>query len=331
MAKGYTQLTQEQRYHIWALLKAGNTQREIAEELECSPSTISREIRRNTGERGYRPKQAHRLAEKRRVQMRGPRKMTAELRQIIEEKILQQWSPEQISGRLKLEGKPSVSHERIYQHVQEDKNKGGELHKHLRRGHRKRKKRFGAPSRQGQIPNRISIDRRPSVVDQKSRKGDWEGDTVVGGEHRGALVTVVERKSKYTLIGRVDRATSEAVNSSIERKTQERDVPFTTLTTDNGREFAGHEDLAARTGVSVYFAHPYHSWERGLNENTNGLIRQYFPKGTNFQTVTDEEVERVQEMLNHRPRKNLGFLTPHQVLVEGKYVVVKSKRVALPS
>lgn len=331
MAKGYTQLTQEQRYHIWALLKTGNTRRAIAEEVGCSPSTIGREIRRNTGERGYRPKQAHRFAEERRNQARAPRKMTPDLRARIEEKILLQWSPEQISGRLKREGVASVSHERIYQHVKEDKEKGGELYKHLRRGHRKRRKRFGVPSRQGQIPNRVSIDQRPSVVDQRSRKGDWEGDTVVGSEHRGALVTVVERKSKYTLIGRVDRSTSEAVTASIECMTRERAVPFKTLTTDNGREFAGHEDLAARTGVSVYFAHPYHSWERGLNENTNGLIRQYFPKGTNFQAVTDDEVERVEGMLNHRPRKNLEYLTPHEVLVEGKHVVVKSKRVALPS
>jgi IS30 family transposase len=260
---------------------------------------------------------------------RHPIYFTAELQLRIEEKTKESWSPEQIRGRFTLEGQSCVSHERIYQFIKADKNNGGELYTYLRRSNRKRKKRFGKPSRQGQIPGRVSIDERPAVVNEKGRLGDWEGDTVVGRNHRGGLSTTVERVSKYALIGRVARTTAEEVNGVIERKFHEGRFPFHTLTYDNGREMSRHALLAKKFGIRVYFAHPYSSWERGLNENTNGLIRQFFPKKTDFSSITDTEVERVQNLLNHRPRKTLGYRTPHEVLVERKPIVVQKQSVAL--
>jgi len=329
MSSTYSQLTQEERYQIYEMKVEGKKPPEIAAVLGRDRSTIYREYNRNKGKRGYRPHQAHEKAMDRRHVPRRPITFTAELQLPIEEKIKEHWSPEQICGRFKLEGQSCVSHERIYQFLKADKNNGGTLYTYLRRSNRKRKKRFGKPSRQGQMPGRVSIDERPSVVNEKGRLGDWEGDTVVGRNHRGGLSTNVERVSKYALIGRVARTTAEAVEGVITKKVREHGVPFLTTTFDNGREFACHLRLAATFGVKVYFAHPYSSWERGLNENTNGLIRQFFPKKTDFSTITDAEVERVQNLLNHRPRKTLGYLTPHEVLVERKPIVVQRQSVAL--
>jgi IS30 family transposase len=311
MSSTYSQLTQEERYQIYEMKVEGKKPSEIAAALGRDRSTIYREYNRNTGKRGYRPHQAHEKAMERRLVPRHPIYFTAELQLRIQEKIKEHWSPEQICGRFALEGAFCVSHERIYQFIKADKNNGGTLYTYLRRSNRKRKKRFGKPSRQGQIPGRVSIDERPAVVNEKGRLGDWEGDTVVGRNHRGGLTTAAE------------------VNGVIEMKFQGGRLPFHTLTYDNGCEMSRHAALTKKFGIRVYFAHPYSSWERGLNENTNGLIRQFFPKKTDFSTITDAEVERVQNLLNHRPRKTLGYLTPHEVLVERKPVVVQRQSVAL--
>lgn len=311
--KHYSQLTQEQRYHISALQKAGNTQTNIASEVGVHKSSISREIRRNSGNRGYRPKQAHQLAVDRQHQAEKHIKFTDELKRIVTEKIMLDWSPDQISGYLKKEGIADISHERIYQFLLADKKAGGTLYTHLRHGKKKRKKRYGAKDRRGQIKNRVSIDERPKVVDKKRRIGDWEGDTIIGKQQQKAIVTLVDRASKLTRIGRVATKHADVVSDIIiDLLKPMKDITHT-ITLDNGKEFSAHEQIAKSLNADVYFAHPYSSWERGLNENTNGLIRQYIPKGSSFEGVSNERIKFIENRLNNRPRKILGYYTPNEV------------------
>ena len=309
----HKQLTLGQRYQIAALKKAGHSNKTIAEIIGVSEPTISREFKRNTGKKGYRPQQAHRKAIWRKKNAAKAVKMTAAIIVMIEERIRFGLSPEQVSGWLKRTHGIAISHERIYQHVWEDKRKGGDLYTFLRQAHKKRRKKYGSKDKRGQISNRISIDQRPEIVDEKSRIGDWEIDTVIGKNHQGALVTIVERKSKFTLIKRVETKQADGVTAATIALLKPYRDKVATITADNGKEFAGHETIANALGATVYFAHPYASWERGLNENTNGLIRQYFPKGSRFETITDEQVEDVMNRLNHRPRKGLNYQTPHEV------------------
>jgi transposase, IS30 family len=310
--KDYHQLTQELRYQIEILKKAGKNQKDIADLVKVSPSTICRELRRNTGKRGYRPKQAQVKAENRRKLAATPLKMTPETIALIDAKIVIDWSPEQISGWLAAEKELSISHERIYQHVWADKLTGGTLYQHLRHSGKKRKQ-YGSKDKRGQIRNRISIDDRPMIVSEKTRLGDWEIDTVIGKNHQGALVTIVDRVSKLTLIKKVPSKHADVVTEATITLLRPYLDKTITITADNGKEFAGHEKIKAALNANVYFAHPYSSWERGLNENTNGLIRQYFTKGSSFENITDKDVDEVMEKLNHRPRKTLKYKTPHSV------------------
>jgi len=311
--RNFKQLNQAQRYQIEILNKAGKNQKEIAQLLGVSPATISRELKRNKGKKGYRPKQAQIKTDKRRKQAAKALKMTPALILLIEAKIVMEWSPEQISGWLKTHQGIAISHERIYQHIWTDKCHGGTLYKHLRQSNKKRKKQYGSKDKRGQIRNRVSIDERPAIVAEKTRIGDWEIDTVIGQNHQGALVTIVDRVSKFTLIKKVASKHAEIVSEAIILLLQPYLDKTLTITADNGKEFAGHETIKEQLKADVYFAHPYHSWERGLNENTNGLIRQYFTKGSSFENITDDEVEAVMNKLNHRPRKTLHFKTPHAV------------------
>jgi IS30 family transposase len=310
--KTYHQLTQVLRYQIEILKKAGKNPKTIAALLEVSPSTICRELQRNSGKRGYRPKQAQSKAEIRRQQTVRPLKMTPEVIALIDAKIVIDWSPEQISGWLKGEQGLLISHERIYQHIWTDKLNGGSLFQHLRHSGEKRKQ-YGSKNQRGQIRNRISIDERPAIVGEKSRLGDWEIDTVIGKNHQGVLVTIVDRVSKLTLIRKVTSKHADGVAEATIQLLRPYVDKTLTITADNGKEFAGHEKIKAALKADVYFAHPYSSWERGLNENTNGLIRQYFPKGSSFEKITDKDVDEVMAKLNHRPRKTLGYKTPHSV------------------
>jgi len=307
----YKQLTQEERYQIYALKKAGHDQAEIAELLERDKSTISRELRRNRGLKGYRPQQAHNLALRRRYDKAQPR-IGNPVWQLVEALIRNEWSPEQIVGRVAMEQGVSISHEWIYQYVYADKHSGGDLYRCLR-CQKVRRKRYGVYSRRGTIPNQVSIDERPTIVDSKRRFGDWEGDTVIGKGHRGALVTLIERKSLYTVIRSVIHKTAAAVRAAVVDGLSPYIDRVHTITYDNGREFADHEGMASDLETRIYFAHPYASWERGLNENTNGLIRQYFPKDRDLRTVTTREIEKAMDKLNHRPRKSLGYRTPYEV------------------
>jgi IS30 family transposase len=310
----YSQLTQEQRYVIYVLNKRGETQTSIADEIGVHKSTISRELDRNEGQRGYRYKQAHRFALKRR-EGKAKRRITNDDWDKIEGLLKKDWSPEQISGRLDKEDNGSVSHEWIYQHVWSDKEDGGDLWEHLRCDHRYKTK-YGSEDRRGCLSDRPSIDERPDVVDEKDRIGDWEADTVIGKNHKGALLTMVERSTKYALIGHLKRKTADGVKEEQVKQLVPHQDRVLTITNDNGKEFARHEEVAEELEADIYFAHPYASWERGLSENTNGLIRQYFPKDEELNSVESEKVEETTEKLNHRPRKTLDYRTPYEAFHE---------------
>ena len=324
----YIHLTQAERYQIAVLKKARHRQSDIAQLMNRSPSTISRELRRNRGQRGYRAKQAQEFSQARmRAGENGPR-ISGKTWAVVESKLAETWSPEQISRRLKLSGEPGVSHESIYRHIYADKRAGGTLHRTLR-CQKMRKKRYGGRERRGTIPNQVSIDLRPVIVDSKKRFGDWEGDTMIGAGHQQALVTLNERKSRYSLIAHVPAKTAQAVSDAVISLL----TPFAncvhTLTTDNGKEFAQHEQIAKQLNADFFFAHPYASWERGANENMNGLIRQFFPKKMRFNTIISKDINMAMHRLNHRPRKCLGFRTPHEVFMQQLHSQQKS--VALQS
>ena len=318
MSNSYHHLTYEQRCQIYALKKRGDSSKEIAKEIGVDRSTIYRELARNTGGKGYRYKQAQEKSEGRRYNASSQKKkMTPEMIVLVESKLFVQWSPEQIYGWLKKEKVlGSVSHERIYQHIWEDKRRGGSLYKHLRHSGKKYNKRSKGKAGRGCIPNRVDIDKRPKIVEQKSRLGDWELDTIIGKNHQGALVSMVERTSKLTKLVKVPRKTAELVKDALIQKLEPIRDYVHTATSDNGMEFSSHETVSEILQADFFFAKPYHSWERGLNEHTNGLIRQYLPKETSFNEVTDSQVEQIENLLNNRPRKVLNFRTPIEVFNE---------------
>ena len=318
MANHHHHLTYEQRCQIYALKERGDAQSAIARQLKVHRSTICRELKRNKGERGYRVKQAQEKAAQRRSKAsRRPYKMTATTIEIIKEKLYKQWSPEQISGFLKKQNYPkAVSTEAIYQHIWKDKKQGGLLYKHLRRSGKKYNKRRSNKAGRGCIPNRVGIEERPEIVEKKSRLGDWELDTIIGKGHQGAIVSIVDRASKFTKLVKVSRKTAQEVREAILNKLSPIKEFVLTLTSDNGKEFANHEQIAKDLDGSFFFANPYHSWERGLNEHTNGLVRQYFPKSMSFDEMTQDQVDQVEFLLNHRPRKVLKYSTPAEIFHE---------------
>lgn len=312
----YRHLTPEERYLIYTLRQAGLTMTKIANELDRDPGTISREIKRNSGMRGYRPKQAQEKYDSRRKACKKALKISGEIKDLVEERLDQEHSPEQISGYLKRFEGVDISHEGIYNFIKRDFKEGGTLYKKLRRSNRRRRKKYGSYNTKGQIPNRVFIDDRPKIVDKKTRIGDWEIDTIIGKNHKGVLLTIVDRKSKFTLIRKCKDKTASTIAACLCKALGPYKDKLHTITSDNGKEFADHEDISSKLKVGFYFSHPYHSWERGLNENTNGLIRQYFPKGTDLRFITENEVMKVECKLNSRPRKLLGYHTPYEVLNE---------------
>ncbi|MCF6200457.1 MAG: IS30 family transposase [Hyphomicrobiaceae bacterium] len=319
MPKGYHHLTCDQRCQIYALLKSGLSHASIARQLNIHRSTLTREIHRNSGKSGYRYKQAHEKATTRRHKASAvARKMTPPLLWIIERKLThEQWSPDQISGWLGRRGGLSVSHEWIYQHIWGDKKAGGTLWTHLRRRGKKYNRRGAKTAGRGLIPGRTDIDKRPQIVEEKTRIGDWEGDTIIGKNHKGAIFSCVDRMSKFTKLSLLPDKCAKSVESACERVLWPIAEHIKTITFDNGKEFAGHARIDKMLGSSTYFAKPYHSWQRGLNEHTNGLVRQYFPKGTDFSKLTPGEVQKVEDKLNNRPRKILNYKTPREVFSNG--------------
>ncbi len=317
MPNGYHHLTDADRCQIHAVKANGYSLRAIAREMNRNPATISRELRRNSGERGYRHKQAEQKArERRRAAASRPWKLTAELWSLIEGLLVLAWSPEPIAGRLRRDEVVSVSAEWIYQYIRADRQRGGVLWRSLRRRGKKPNVPAGRDCGRGCLPNRVDISERPEGVAAKSRVGDWEVDTVIGKGHRGVLVTLVDRMSKLVSIPKVRRKTAVAVGEAI--STRLAPYPVHTVTADNGKEFARHETRARTLSASFCFARPYASWERGLNEHTNGLIRGYFPKGTDFHAVTAAAVQRVPEAFNPRPRQVLGYRTPQEVMAAAR-------------
>jgi transposase, IS30 family len=307
----YHQLTQEQRYQISVLLKMRHSQVEIAGILHVHRSTISREVKRNRGGRGYRPKQAQRLAQER--HSKGRLRISLGTWERVERLLKQDWSPEQISARLKKEQKVHLSPEWIYQHVYADHCAGGELYRHLR-SQKKYRKRLGKNDRRGKLPFCTSIEERPKVIEERKRLGDWEIDTVFGTKRAPVLLTLTDRKSRLALLGKLPEYTAQATTEETVRLLAPLPPEKAhSLTSDHGKEFANHQQIAQALHLKYYFAHPYAAWERGTNENTNGLLRQYFPKKQDFQEVTDEAIQQAMFKLNFRPRKCLAFKTPFEV------------------
>ena len=316
----YRHLSYEERVEIAALRKEGLSAAAIARRLGRSQSAVSRELRRNKGGCGYRPQQAQGKAEgRRRAASSVPRKLTAKVWDLIVSKLRLQWSPEQIAGWLALKRIARISFQWIYARIRADRKAGGHLYLHLRRQGRKPKRRPEAgEAGRGLIPGRSDISKRPEIVNDKGRVGDWEVDTVIGAGHKGVLVTAVDRKSKFTLIEAVERKTEDLVGGALVAMLEPLKDLVLTVTADNGKEFAGHAEVAAALEADVYFARPYHSWERGLNEHANGLIRQYFGKSESLLGLDPAQVRAVADLLNGRPRKALGFRSPAEVLAEAR-------------
>lgn len=320
----YHHLTLAEREVISQLRYSGASLSQIAGRLWRSPGTISREIERNTmpGWDRYWAHLAQWVSDLRRSSSKRPFAQHAvRVWSYVGAKLKEGWSPEQIAGRIKREYPEDesmrISHETIYAWIAEDRRDGGDLWKHLRQSHRKRRKRYGSPERRGRINGRVGIEKRPKVVATRRRLGDWESDTMEGRRKRGYLVTHVERKSRYVVAARINDKRAESVNRGTWRAF--RWIPpdlRKTLTVDNGKEFSGFQQIERELGFSVYFADAYASWQRGTCENTNGLLRHFFPKGTDFQSINHNTLAAAVRKLNNRPRKCLGYRTPHEVLFD---------------
>lgn len=313
----YKHLTLEERYHIQAFKKAGYKQKDIAMRLGVSPSTICNELKRNSSliKKSYSAKSANNVATAKRkyASKKSNLKVEGELKAKIIAHIKDDFSPEQISGVLKTRADISISHVTIYELIKEDKQKGGKLYEHLRfhhTGHRRAK--YGAKY-EGGIKDKVSISKRPDIVNDTMRIGDFEIDTIVGANQKGAITTAVDRGSKLVRISiPTSKKANEVARETIRILEGFKDI-IHTITSDNGLEFANHKDISKVLECDYYFCHPYSSWERGLNEYTNGLIRQYFPKGTSFENITKKQIKIIEDKLNNRPRKSLDWRTPNEV------------------
>ncbi|MCH8942234.1 MAG: IS30 family transposase [Bacteroidetes bacterium] len=311
--KKYNHLSKVERYQLSVLLKTENNIACIAKQLNVHRSTLYREVKRNSKPRGsYDAFYANETSEIRKERFSKRRKLNLEMISFIRDKLEnQQWSPEQIKGYCNKNNIPMVSHERIYQYIYQDKADSGNLYKHLRTGNNKYKKRYGKhKNRKIVIKNKVSIDERPDIINNKQRYGDWEIDTIVGKEHKGAIVTLVERKSNFILIRKLKSKNAAHLATETIRLLAPYKYLVHSITSDNGVEFAKHEYISKKLNAEFYFAHPYSSWERGLNEYSNKLIRQYIPKKTNFDDYNTMDILTINDKLNNRPRKLLNFEKP---------------------
>jgi len=318
----YIQLSASERHQVYELRNTtALSMRAIARKLGRDQSTISRELARNKSEGGhYLPDRAQQKMQVRRQQSKTAFSCVSEICiSEIKQRLKRYHSPEQIAGRLKREGQAQISHETIYKMIYADHEGLKEYQKYLRQGRGKRRKRGGGNSKRGQIPGRIGIEHRPVIADAKTEIGHWESDTMIGGNHHGVIVTHVDKASKFLVAGLGKNKTSSEINKvTVEFFTRIPKTQRKTMTFDNGKEFSGHAELSNKLGLLCYFANPYHSWERGLNEHTNGLLRQFFPKQTNFKIVKPEALEEAVMLINKRPRKSLDYKTPFEVFYSGK-------------
>ena len=320
----YRQFTQEERILLSALNRRGLTQKEIARELQKHQSSISRELERNKKEHGgYHAGYAKQTVRQRREEANAALKRIENdpwLARYLIRKLKRYWSPEQIAGRVRKDHGIIVCHETIYQYIYRQRP---DLKKYLRCQKGKYRRRYGTKLREKQREEakKKRIDARPAIIDARQRLGDFEGDTVMGKRGTGSLVTHVDRRSGYTLIDHVPHATAETIKEkTVQRFTKLSKQKKHTITYDNGTEFEAHEMIGRVTGMDIYFAYPYHSWERGTNENTNGLIRQFFPKKISFADITEQSTRLVERLLNTRPRKRLAYLTPVEVFVKNMHL-----------
>jgi IS30 family transposase len=312
--------TLEEREFLAIHLALGQTKVEVAQGLGCHPGTIRRECHRNQVEGTYLPAQAQALADARRGASKVPWKLERpDLAAFVKEGLREYWSPEEIAGRWRKRHprrrRQWVSHQCLYDWIWRQKDRGQAWHRYLRRAYRKRRKRQESPEKRGRIVGRVGIEERPAIVERRGRLGDWESDRVEGSGSTASLASHVERKSRYTVLAKLSDGRAATFNEGTIRAFRRHGgLPLRTTTADNGKEFAAHAELGNRLGLDVYFARPYHAWERGTNENTNGLVRQFFPKGLDLRPVTPRQVMHVEHLLNNRPRKCLGYRTPLEVL-----------------
>lgn len=317
---GYTHITKEQRFKIQSWLEIGMNQKDIAEYLGKDKSSLSREIKRNTFKTGYNAKRADKFnRDRRKAGKRQTKKLVKDkkLRRAVVRKLKLKDSPEQIAGRRKYLNKDYVVHETLYNYIYTE---APELKIYLRQKKGKYRRRHGTKDRRNsnEQAKKRRIDERPAIVELRTETGHWEGDTIRGKEKITAIATHVERVSGYALADKLDHVTALSLKQkTVQSFARIPKLKKKTETFDNGLEFSEYELLERETGMTIYFAYPYHSWERGSNENFNGLLRQFFPKGSSFATVTQKHVNQAIRNLNHRPRKRLGYLTPYEVFVKG--------------
>jgi IS30 family transposase len=314
---GYGHLSIDEREVILKMQAQQRSMQQIGDRLGRSKGTISRELSRNLSSTGdYKPHLAQRYYERRRDESKEPYRLEEDafLREYVVKRLKQYWSPEQISGRIRKDQGIQISPLTIYSWIYRDRTEGGEFYKYLRQSHRRRRKRRSGEDRRGQMPDRRMIDERAKVVNERRRIGDWEGDTVEGSKGSGFIATHVERKTRYTVAAKVaDKSADTVTKATIAAMKNLPPEKVRTMTFDNGKEFAGFKELERGLDMRSYFARPYHSWERGTNENTNGLLRQFFPKGTDFATIIQLDVDIALKLLNNRPRKCLNYRTPTEV------------------
>ena len=310
----YHQLSSEERYTIAALRREQLNQSEIADRLGRHRSTISRELRRNAARHdgAYRASGAIERTSGRRSRSRRNQQFSTKEWALVERKLKKEWSPEQISGRLRRSGELSISHETIYVRVWRDKSEGGDLYRSLRLSSKQRRKRYNRYDSRGRLAGKRHISERPISVEQRRSIGHWEVDTVVGRKSKDCVATLVERKTGYALIGKLSDRSMFGMSRRLRMLIRRAPSRFKTITSDNGTEFHDYTSVEKTTDVKFYFATPYHSWERGSNENFNGLLRQYLPKRASQASITQKDCDRIAKKLNARPRKRLGYRTPEE-------------------
>lgn len=309
-------LTSAQRYTIGVMKKEGYSQKDISTTIGKDKSVISRELRRNcdlrTGE--YRSDLAQRKYNTRQKNKAKRKLFTEEIKKYVKAELENKLSPEQIVGKAKRAGKACVSHERIYQYIWADKKKNGSLYEHLRTQGKKYRKRGNSKDKRGKIVGRVDINQRPAIVEERKRFGDFEIDTIIGKNHKGAIVTINDRATGLLKMKKLESKNADILADKTIKILSPYKELLHTITSDNGKEFAAHKKIAEQLNIQFYFAHPYHSWERGSNENLNGLIRQYIPKKSNFDDFSDEYIQWVEDELNNRPRKRFEFFSPNEII-----------------
>ena len=314
----YHQITFAERYTLGLLRQRGASPAIIARLLGRHRSTISREVRRNRAhsDATYRPQLADWYARGRRSRSRRNRRFTAAAWARVEALLREDWSPEQVAGRLRRWGELAISHETIYRYIWADKRRGGTLHQHLRGARKRFRKRYGSYDSRGRLAGKRPITARPAAAEQRTEVGHWEGDTLLGAGQAGPCVlSLVERKTGYLVLGKLQRRCSTEVNRRARGLIVAQPRAVQTITVDNGTEFHEYAALERATATRFYFATPHHAWERGTNENTNGLLRQYLPKRASMARLTQGECNRIAAKLNRRPRKRLGYRTPEECYV----------------